>query len=228
MSFALMVLRLLKKGPFWFYAVLACLAVMAFQNQAIKSLEQNNSKLRLDSLNAVARQAETRKIADSYMKEAVQAGLRADSLDKKLKVKPVVQIKTVVKEVEVAGADTGKSKPMPDGLAAEFEINNERMTGVVDVALPFDTVRYEPSLHYKFTLKPIPLGVKVTCGKSGSAAVRLTPPDGTEVEIESAQQDPNICMPSTVVEKYNKSHTKLIGGGLFLLGVFLGYQHAKN
>jgi hypothetical protein len=227
MNFVNMVFQLLKRVPFSLYIFAFCAIVMIGQLLTIKSVVADNEGLRhkveLDSLNAEAREAVVRKVADSYLKSAVQEKLRADSLDKKLKLQPKAKMQVEVKLPPVLGdAKVVGSKTDSVSHTYEYGVIDKFLSGNITARVFADTTT--PRVSYDLRFNPFLIDVRLGC--SGRyASVAVTPPKEITMGIANVEQDPSICN-ARLVETKKKSHAKLWFGLGLVGGAFIAY-HVK-
>ena len=185
------------KIPIRWLVALGLFLAMALAIRHYQSVARSNG-LRADSLEAVA--DTTRLLAtragDVWARRLLQSELKADSLDKALKLKPKVVIRT---EVVVDTLREYVTAPViGDSIRfAQFHVRRDPFTVDADVILP--PPPDNGSLSVRVALDPFTLGVRVGCGpRTGgvrSATATVEAPPWASISLDRVQGTPDVCNP---------------------------------
>lgn len=182
------------------------------------------TELAKDSIEAV--NSQTVKVGDTWMRRAIQTELVADSLNKALKTKPKVIVKT---EFVVTPVDGTVVAPIAvsDSLF-EMKFHEVKPPYTVDAAVIGNTLSKVGSLTYSVKLDPFKIGVRVDCGVETNgirpATVGFETPTFIAVSLDTVRQSKEVCSLRPVLAPQNKSKLKatfwfVVGAASAIAGV---------
>lgn len=236
----LTVLGAIKRVPrdVWFVAVIVSL-VVAYQRSVHKAEERAYlAQAVIDGLFAAAdtTRVEHMKETDLYMRRIVQAEMKADAINKKLKTESSVRATLQYFVDSVYGAadvdDSGMDgDTLPDILNLPFSGYTKPYT--VSGTATIDFVEDTAGVTYKVAMDPFKIGVRVECGKQAVNGVRpasmvIEAPSFVRVSLDTLRQAPEVCSPPPSVPVQTSSNRSKIWTVLgFGAGTYFGYKYLK-
>lgn len=236
----LTVLSVLKKVPrdIWFVAVIIGL-VVAYQARVNRAEQAAwRSQIVIDGLFAAADTTRVmhEKDKDLYIRRAVQAEMKVDALNKKLKTESSVRATLQYLVDSVYGAadvdDSGMDgDTLPDILNLPF--SGYTQPYAVSGTATIDFVEDTAGVTYKVVMDPFKIGVRVECGKQAVNGVRpasmvIEAPSFVRVSLDTLRQAPEVCSPPLSVPVQTSSNRSKIWTILgFSAGTYFGYKYLK-
>lgn len=179
----------------WFFLLALLAAVLGALQQHAAAVRQG---LRADSLEAVAdtsRRLLTDSLVTVWGRRVVQAELRADSLDHRLRLRPAVVTRTVVHLDTLTDTIIAPVVVHDSTRHADFRVRQVPYTLLAHAALPPPPV--EGRLAVTVTLDPLPLDLRVGCGpKVGPvrpATATASGPPWATLDLREVRADPDVC-----------------------------------
>lgn len=213
-------LSFLKGLPLSVWAILGLLAVIAFLELSLTHAHKQVADLSLKELNAQATADSTHHamVVNQQLAEraAVQAALEKDSLANALHLRPVVHDTIMERIAPVQGQ---AEATLDTARHAQFKVDNPPAHLQVDVIVQDTNV----GMKYKLTFDPIPVGVRIGCGKPiaggiSPATVAVITPSWMTTELVQVHQEETVCNP----QRYTPPLPHRVGGTLLTITKFVG------
>jgi hypothetical protein len=219
-------------------ALSSTIAIMQ-RTYARKTME---GQLLVDSLVADADTTRVARALDDvqrqvFMRRAIQAEMKADALNKKLKTESSVRatLQFFVDSVYNGNADTNvdglDGDTLPDVLNVEFNGYTPpfKVSGVTIIDFVEDTA----GTKYSVVMDPFKIGMRVECSNKAingvrQATVLVDAPLFVRVSLDTLRQSPDVCSPPPSVPIATSSNRNKLWTALgFGVGVYVGSKILK-
>lgn len=179
-----------------------------------------SARLTSDSLEAVL--DTTRFENGVYQRRIVQSNLKADSLDKKLKLESKMRARLEVQLANVtdtANVESDTTVGDEDTHAVSIHRYKEPITLDEHIAVNGDGVKDKWFIDWNAKIDPITLKPRIACGAEDALGLRkatlaVEAPSFATIAIDSVQQSPGVCSPKLVAARPPSRLNWFIGGSI--------------